>query len=502
MIVGSGELCYCPIDYVYGIFFYGVFYYAILGAATVSLLLTSVLGILLICARKYKIGNRSFTLSESTVNPPTLFNWKSFLFWMIPLVILVSLLLMGSFFVDKFDASVDLKVFNWPTAIFALVWYSSGMFLIAAITYSCWWYSLSRHGVCNSALYAASAWLLIHALWYIAMSFINYDLALMHDTLVANDGVSTPFVRNYSGIVWSAIIALFGIASAIIVSLRSDSHSLPWICLAFATPFVIASWQFEEIQNLFSLDMFHSMSIFGIALSIRYSQLRRYGWRDEEDRQWFAGRILPQLRRNLPVILLLAALNLALLYGYRFTPISEAHDWIQFLLRMLFVFTLNVAAYLMLRKRCGPLHALQWTAVSALVSLAIVEWPPENIIFSPDSAQMIGIHIISVTIPVGLTAAAALIFTLATGIGATIRPYLIGTLCAPLMILSFAYPPAGFDLIYWIEPTIILIVIFAIMYGVFGPGRLTRHPDLKVDAASSTVQTRHALNPPPSNVFP
>ncbi len=413
--------------------------------------------------------------SSRRLRPANLFWFWSAVLWAPPLMFLA----VASFLLDGYAGAGVTKLdrgtqdFQDIPIVSTSISWSMVILWWSTIAYAIWSQMLRTCGIRHAALYAVSAWVLGRVIWWLPQVILDHPLLFFYSDRLTMFGGET-------GIVVTSLFAAIGAGSAIYLAYHDKPHLLIWGSLMFAAPFVamsmviITTSDATPWEQTVMLGDTCALGILGFVFFLRSATMR-----DQISGDQCQVSLLQKLRRTDFIEPFLVASCTLIVVAARAIWIfwHEPHAMIRLTTNWLVVVLVSVSVLVLCNLFGEKRRAVQWMALMCLLSIAIVtylDWSYfDSINYSDYVRNIESLSLFSPKAPlVFILMFIALLISLSIDIWHNVRPFLIGAMFPALLMFSLAKPaftePSDvFDLLLWFEPTIVLIVVFGIMFGVF-----------------------------------
>ena len=339
---------------------------------------------------------------------------------------------------------------------------------VSTIAIAVWWVKLRTKHVRNAATYAMALWIISRCVWFLPHPFSISNLTQINTVL------TDPF-GNQALVFSVATIACISGVLAIISALLDWNTKIQWALLAFTAPFVSMFWILEQTSfALLFWDITYPAMILGAAIWASRQTTRLY-----PDIEGLAGQAVNNSTGLFLTVFVLFSSSLILLIRIFAYP-QDHTSWLNsIVVPWLSILCVSALVHIFARWYLKLEDASPWTGTVFLLCVAIAyfpgngAWYPASVndnllVYFPMDWHVVGI---------GLLGFVALTISLYFGKWRIARPYMVG-LCWPAVFQATVSKPVetyqlqGLGVTDWVAPTLALVAVFAMMAGMFGPGKL------------------------------
>lgn len=409
-----------------------------------------------------EVGARRISLAN-------LFWPRSAALWGLPLIALTVLVLVTAW--TGRGGNPDDK----NSAILLLV--AMVLFLLTSISYAVWSQMLEICGVRHAILYAVAGWVLSRVLFWMPLPIFDH----IYMDVYATERLG--IFGGETGMTVTTALALIGAVGSIVCTYLDLPGILRWGFLAMVAPFVTMIMFLQSTTSwlVTLVDDTCILLILGIAIFARIRFVHKdtptvnLGRHHDQPSDinvrlfWVGGIVV-------------ASTLLATVFRYLWISMFDDSELPRWIMTWCLSFGVSLIAFILASKIFDQfLWKIKVTSVAFLVFIAFASFPGIQYIDTTQRELYFVIVAVSTYIelvfPMGITfMLSALVITV------IVRTYdllqaesvMIGGVFAGLFLFTLgkswlAYPPDSLDLLYWAEPTLILIVLFGMMVAVFNP---------------------------------
>lgn len=446
-------------------------------------------------------------------------DWRSVVLWALPLwVFIATLALIQDFAGDTIaNARPDISNMKFRSRddIHIPYVYSVYVALFSTLFYAIWSQFLRLRGVRHAELYAVAAWVLCRVLWWLPVPIFDHVMMKVYADRL-------PMFGGEWGIVVVTLLAAAGAITAIRAAYRGESPARVWWRLALAAPFAA---MFMILVNISDASRWavtivatevSAASFFALASVIGSIMMRRKASRADAPRR---SPLLKRLKRFAVLFAVFGAfVSLAVVIDTLWELIgAEFSSW-GVIVNWTIIALATGGVYLFVRRIYGVEYATRWGAATCLISTAVVLLPAyfgKPIGFIVDAPvtrldqistpfvdeagrELWYIHVVKgrmgaeILFPCGITLMLLLLVaSLEIRFMRSALPFMAASALPALFFFTLVKPPLitppqGIDLVYWAEPAIVLIVVWAIIFVVLG---YHTSEDQQVACAKTTSDT-------------
>ena len=351
------------------------------------------------------------------------------------------------------------------------------LFLLTSISYVVWSQMLEICGVRHAIIYAVGGWIFSRVVFWMPLPI--FDHVYMDVYATERLGI----FGGETGMTVAAALALIGAVASIICAYLDLPGVLRWGFMAIAAPFVTMIMFLQSTTSwlVTLVDDTCILLILGVAI---FSRIRFI------DRKTFATNLyttsFPRTYLNTRLFSILGIIAIsavtAVIVRYLRTSNPDENELPYWVTAWSIGIVISFIAFMFTTRIFNSsLWRLKIASVALLVFIAFASFPGAQYIDTTQKELYFVIVAVSTYIeliyPMGITfMLSALVITV------VVRSYdllqvesvMIGGVFPALFLFTLgkswlAYPPNSLDLLFWAEPTLVLIVLFTMMMAVFNP---------------------------------
>lgn len=352
------------------------------------------------------------------------------------------------------------------------------LFLLTTISYAVWSQVLEIRGVRHAILYAAAGWVLSRVVFWMPLPI--FDHVYMEVYATERLGI----FGGETGMTFVAVLALGGAVGSVICAYLDLSAILRWGFLAIAAPFVTmimflqstTSWLVTLVDDTCIL-LILGFAILARILFVQNSTSTSVANKNQSSNadikvrlSWIGGIIV-------------AGAFLAVTVRYLRVSNFGEHEISHWMITWFLSLAISLITFILASKFSDQfLWKIKISSLALLVSLAIGSFPGMQYIDTTQKELYFVIVAVSTYIelisPLGITFMLSALVITVIGRSFDLLQFesaMIGGVFPALFLFTLgkswlAYPEDSLNLLYWAEPTLLLIVLFAMMISVFNPG--------------------------------
>lgn len=357
--------------------------------------------------------------------------------------------------------------------LISLVWTLTWM--VSTIGAVCWWNRLKESRVINAGVYPLGYWVLFQVFWLLQSVLIEHPyLGIYYDHIAVLGG--TPVLTA------SMALAIVATVAALFHGYRSSGNTLrPWVWIGFSLPYIVITSimislggdPIDYATHIYSSDAVFSFTYLGFGIATveilgRYAS-PSYIVQSLSKRSFTSIDVGLIIKRGVLAGIVAAGSGIALIWRL-FVPMNELH-WV-------LVAMLSIGAYVLVARMYGHDDALNWASLLCLAAITIVMFPDEVYWSSRSPYTIVDRQATSLNLfgYMAIVGGVALGASHLFDIWHSMRAFMVSLMWPMLLLFTMSKPglvapPAQFNVLYWVDPMMTLLIVFLIMAVVFAPGR-------------------------------
>lgn len=374
------------------------------------------------------------------------------------------------------------------------------LFLLTTISYAVWSQVLEIRGVRHAILYAAAGWVLSRVVFWMPLPI--FDHVYMDVYATERLGI----FGGETGMTVVAALALGGAVGSVICAYLDLSAILRWGFLAVAAPFVTMIMFLQSTTSwlVTLVDDTCILLILGFAILARILFVQNSTSTSVADKNQSSNADI-KVRLSWIGAIIVAGAFIAVTVRYLRVSNFGEHEFSHWMITWFLSLAVSLITFILASKFSDQfLWKIKISSLALLVSLAIGSFPGMQYIDTTQKELYFVIVAVSTYIelisPLGVTFMLSALMITAIVRSRDLLQFesvMIGGVFPALFLFTLgkswlAYPQDSLNLLYWAEPTLLLIVLFAMMISVFNPDlSLKQTPS---DAGSPLHMSRVSLS--------